>query len=280
MNWVIFGARSYLGRQVVGGLRDAGAAVIGLNSTDCDCTDREAVVRTVAAHCAEPCAVLMLSVVNKGVDNSPTAFEANVAMVRHLVEATAGSAVRHLYFASSVDVYGSPTVLPITERTPLAPDSWYGMAKVVNEFTLRDAAMPTTILRFPGLYGPGPGDASVVGRLTRAVIAGDEVRLTGGGQARRDFVFAPDVAKLLLTLADQGETRTLNVATGDSITMTALVARIGAATGQAPRTVATAGAAARDFHLDFDTSALRAAAPDFAFTPLADGIGAYLTAPH
>ena len=49
---------------------------------------------------------------------------------------------KHFIYSSSATVYGAPTVVPISESTPLQPESAYGRTKFMCELIIKDAAVP------------------------------------------------------------------------------------------------------------------------------------------
>jgi nucleoside-diphosphate-sugar epimerase len=103
------------------------------------------------------------------------------------------------------------------DRTPALPSTPYGKAK---------AAMAAASEAFAARYGfssvwgrvflpYGPGDAGerLVPSVLAALLRGEAVKLGDGTQVR-DFIYAPDAAGLILTLAASDATGTFNIGTG------------------------------------------------------------------
>jgi UDP-glucose 4-epimerase len=118
----------------------------------------------------------------------------------HALEAarTAGAA---FVLASSQRVYPLGPGL-CHEDDPLAPDSPYGYAKWAAELWCRMASehfgVPTTVLRFFSIYGPGQqahGGSGVVSIFAAAARAGEPLVIQSAG--RRDFTHALDVAEAI-----------------------------------------------------------------------------------
>jgi len=269
---ILLGRRSFIGQTLEQHFRRQGVErILSVSSAECDLADAEAVRRLFASVGDAECAVLFLSAVNKWQDNSYVGFVKNVAMVHNVKEALPASTSVLVYF-SSADVYGVKPALPITERTALQPDSWYGMAKQVAEWMLSTAAhlpCPVTILRLPGVYGAGTNDRSIVGRFAVALRQQKTVMLTGDGSVRRDYVYVEDIGRLVQSLIERKYHGVLNVATGDSLPLRDIVSALAAAIGASARVGHGDADVARDFDMDFDTSLLRTVVPDFSFTPLA-----------
>lgn len=120
--------------------------------------------------------VVFCAVINRLNDNSYHALVRNIQMAHNFAAAATRGKLGGVIFLSSVDVYGRTPELPITERTVTAPANFYGIAKLTSELLLRRPGAlncPLTVLRLPGVYGPGDGGRSVVGRfLTRLRVEG------------------------------------------------------------------------------------------------------------
>lgn len=112
---------------------------------------------------------------------------------------------------------------PAREDDALAPDSPYGYAKWVAELWCRMASeqfgVPTRVLRFFSVYGPGQqanGGSGVVSIFAQAALAGKPLTVQSAG--RRDFTDARDVARGILAAIDDAQQRAghcvYNVATG------------------------------------------------------------------
>jgi ADP-L-glycero-D-manno-heptose 6-epimerase len=135
-----------------------------------------------------------------------------------------------LVYASSAAVYGSSTAFA-PSRENERPLNLYGLSKLAfdNHVRIVAAKSESTVagLRYFNVYGPRESHkgkmASMVYQLYRQLKAGGHARLfkgTGGygdGEQRRDFIFAGDVVRVNLALAE-GPVRNgiFNVGTGQS----------------------------------------------------------------
>lgn len=152
----------------------------------------------------------------------------------HVLEAARASRA-HVVVASTQRVYPL-TPEPCRETDVLAPDSPYGYAKWTAELWARMASeqfqVPTTVLRFFSVYGPGQapnGGSGVVTIFARAALAGAPLVVQSGG--RRDFTYVRDAARgILLALAQPAAChRVYNIATGIGTSFRALAEAILAA---------------------------------------------------
>ena len=276
---VIVGSRGYLGAFLEGYFRSRGYAVVGVSSADCDFLQASAVEALFSRFDDRPRVILFLQVINKGQDNSFEAYQSNVQMVKNLLTHISETSAHYLVYASSVDVYGSHPPAVITESSPIAPDTWYGLAKYSCEWMIGHNSVfsqKSCVLRFPGIFGPAPNDKSVIGKLVRSFREEGRAILSGQGTVRRDFVSTSDIARLIEMLTQKPYCGVLNVVRGQSERMID-VAKITADILKVPFAATFVEAdPGRDFDLVFDSAKLRTILPGFSFSSLADGIRDYL----
>lgn len=128
----------------------------------------------------------------------------------------------------------------LTERDPLAPETMYGVAKVLQESLARRAAtrgLPVIVARLFNVMGPGQAGARVPATFARGLLAlaaakRPRVLSVRNVEAGRDLVDVADVVSALKTIAARGvEGETYNVCTGRARRIgdliDALVARAG-----------------------------------------------------
>ncbi|MEU5691041.1 UDP-glucose 4-epimerase GalE [Actinosynnema sp. NPDC020468] len=174
-------------------------------------------------------------------------FKVNVSGTLSVLEALVAAGVRDLVFSSSCSVYGAARDLPVTEDSPLAPVSPYGLSKLTAERMI-EAFGAAHGLRWMSLrYFNAAGaslDASIgedwgptrnlVPLLAKAALGfRDEVVLFGAdydtpdGTAVRDYTHVVDLADAHVSavrhLADGGASGALNLGTGDGYSVLAVV---------------------------------------------------------
>ena len=227
----------------------------------------------------KPFTILFLAVVNKSVRNSYSAFLDNVKMVWNLVSSARDANVESLIYFSSVDVYGRSPSLPMSETTPLDPDTWYGLSKATSEWIVREelsSKCPTCILRLPGIFGRAPNDRSVIGRFVSTIRQEGKVYLHGDGGVLRDYVFAPDLCRAVEHLVARRVSGTFNLATGRSASLRQILDSIRDELGLDFEVAHLPADAERSFDMRYDTAKLSAALGEFDFSPLSAGIRSYL----
>ena len=184
-------------------------------------------------------------------------YRNNLGTTLALAEAAAAHGVKRFVFSSSAAVYGTPVSLPLTEQSPVAPQSPYGAGKAMCEQILADAAATgppeAVVLRYfnpvgahptgrigerPRLAAPNlvPAVMDVARGSRRAVsVFGDDYD-SRDGTAVRDFVHVMDLAEghVAALEADLGQrtSRVFNLGTGVGTTVFELIAAAAAATGR------------------------------------------------
>jgi len=115
--------------------------------------------------------------------------------------------LQHFVYASSSSVYGGNTKLPfsIDDETE-QPNSLYAATKKADELIGHTYAhlygVPSTGLRFFTVYGPWGRPDMAAFLFTRAILAGEPIRVFNGGEMWRDFTYIDDiVAGVLAALA-------------------------------------------------------------------------------
>jgi len=121
-------------------------------------------------------------------------------MARHLKQC------EHFVYASSSSVYGSNEKLPFSVEDRVDhPVSLYAATKKAGELMAHCYShlyrIPSTGLRFFTVYGPwGRPDMSVF-LFTKAILAGEPIRVFNNGDMRRDFTYIDDIVSGVVAVA-------------------------------------------------------------------------------
>jgi UDP-glucuronate 4-epimerase len=126
----------------------------------------------------------------------------------HVVEGCRHARIRHLVFASSSSVYGAAHALPFSEDQQVDhPVSLYAATKKANELIAHSYShlygLPTTGLRFFTVYGPWGRPDMAPMLFTRAILAGETIRIFNEGRMRRDFTYIDDIAEGVVRVLDR-----------------------------------------------------------------------------
>ncbi|MYH65712.1 MAG: NAD(P)-dependent oxidoreductase [Chloroflexi bacterium] len=142
-------------------------------------------------------------------DNPLLGAQVNVAGTVNVFEAAREQGLKHVAYASSIGVYGSPSDFPpglIAHDAPQEPRTLYGAYKVCNEQTARvyfhEHGISSACLRPYTVYGVGR-DQGMTSEPTHALVAavkGKPYRI--GFCGRMQFHFAADVARQFILAAE------------------------------------------------------------------------------
>jgi UDP-glucuronate 4-epimerase len=115
--------------------------------------------------------------------------------------------LRHFVYASSSSVYGGNTKMPFAIEDPVnEPNSLYAATKRADELIGYTYAhlyrLPSTGLRFFTVYGPWGRPDMALFIFTRAILAGEPVRVFNHGEMWRDFTYIDDIVNGVLRTLD------------------------------------------------------------------------------
>lgn len=121
------------------------------------------------------------------------------------------------------------------QLTPREPHTFYGTCKHSVQRLLDGYASVVNLswawARIFFLYGPWEHTERLVAAVSRALVVGEPARTSHGRQVR-DYLHAADVAEALVTLLASDLTGTINVASGEAVTLKHIIERLGAIAGR------------------------------------------------
>jgi UDP-glucuronate 4-epimerase len=171
--------------------------------------DREAVTSLFAEH--RPDAVVNLAAqagVRYSLEDPGAYVDANLVGFANVLEGCRTVGAGHLVYASSSSVYGLNAALPFATVDPVDhPVSLYAATKKANELMAHTYShlfgLPTTGLRFFTVYGPWGRPDMALFLFTRAILAGEPIRIFNHGRMRRDFTYIDDIADGVVRVLDR-----------------------------------------------------------------------------
>jgi UDP-glucuronate 4-epimerase len=187
----------------------------GYTHIHADLADRAAVESAFARH--GPQRVINLAAqagVRYAAENPYIYVASNVTGFLHVLEGCRQHGVEHLVFASTSSVYGANTSLPFSEHQPTEhPLTLYAASKKANEQMAHSYAhlygIPCTGLRFFTVYGPWGRPDMALFLFTKAILAGEPIKVFNHGRHKRSFTYVDDIAegviRALDTLPDKDE---------------------------------------------------------------------------
>jgi len=276
---VILGHTGFIGSQIARTLPrlSPGIEIVGRSRAELDATSRES-MRALGALMGPSTAVIFCSGIKKQLGDSLAIFSQNMRMAENVCELLHEHPARRVIFFSSAEVYG-PDIhnTAITEETPARALSYYGIAKLASEGILQKmvAANPGTslaVLRPPLIYGVGDVSKGYGPTGFAWAIAEDrEITLWGDGSELREFVSVGDLARIAVELVFSQFQGVLNTVTGSPHTFRETL-DLYASFAPRPLRISTRPRSKGKVDQGYDNSLLRKVLPDFAFTPLADGL--------
>jgi UDP-glucuronate 4-epimerase len=240
MRVLVTGTAGFIGSHVALQLLERGDEVIGFDSLNdyydvnlkkarlarfmghpgythihADLADRTAVESAFARH--KPQRVINLAAqagVRYAAENPHIYVASNVTGFLHVLEGCRQHGVEHLVFASTSSVYGANTSLPFSEHQPTEhPLTLYAASKKANEQMAHSYAhlygIPCTGLRFFTVYGPWGRPDMALFLFTKAILAGEPIKVFNHGRHKRSFTYVDDIVEGVIramdTLPDKDE---------------------------------------------------------------------------
>jgi NAD dependent epimerase/dehydratase len=152
---------------------------------------------------------------------APESFvHTNVLGTLHVLEAVRRQGISRMVHTSTSEVYGTPDVLPITERHPLKGQSPYSATKIAAD-KLCEAfhcsfETPVVTLRPFNTYGPRQSARAVIPTILAQLLTGRTEVALGRLTPRRDLTYVADTVRGFLAAGDTAgvDGRTIHLGTG------------------------------------------------------------------
>ena len=174
-----------------------------------DLSDRAAIEAVFARH--KPQRVINLAAqagVRYAAQNPHIYVSTNVTGFLHVIEGCRHHGVEHLVYASTSSVYGADTSMPFSEHQSTEhPLTLYAASKKANEMMAHSYAhlygLPCTGLRFFTVYGPWGRPDMALFLFTRAILAGEPIKVFNHGHHKRSFTYIDDIAEGVVRALDK-----------------------------------------------------------------------------
>ena len=215
MNILVTGAAGFIGSFTAHQLLDRGDRVVGMDNMNdyYDPTLKQARLARLQARGDFTFTQLDLC----DVDGMKSMFAKNKfdrvihlaaqAGVRYSIENPMAYTQSNLVGITS-SVYGLNTTQPFSpHHTADHPMTFYAATKRANELMAHSYShifrMPTTGLRFFTVYGPWGRPDMALFLFTKAILAGEPIRLFNHGKHTRDFTYVEDIARGVIAASDR-----------------------------------------------------------------------------
>ena len=146
--------------------------------------------------------------VRYALENPHAYVQSNLAGFVNILEGCRHHGVKHLVYASSSSVYGGNREMPFSVHHSVDhPVSLYAATKKSNELMAHCYShlygLPTTGLRFFTVYGPWGRPDMAYFLFTKAILAGEPIRVFNDGKMRRDFTYIDDIVEGVRRVMDR-----------------------------------------------------------------------------
>ena len=174
-----------------------------------DIADREGIAALFAAE--RPQRVINLAAqagVRYSLENPHSYVDSNVVGFVNILEGCRHNGVEHFVYASSSSIYGGNERMPYSEHDNVDhPVSLYAATKKANELMAHTYShlfrLPTTGLRFFTVYGPWGRPDMAYFLFTRAILAGQPIKVFNHGRMQRDFTYIDDITEGVIRVLDR-----------------------------------------------------------------------------
>ncbi|MEZ4337603.1 MAG: NAD-dependent epimerase [Sandaracinaceae bacterium] len=146
--------------------------------------------------------------VRYSLENPHAYVDSNLVGFVNVLEGCRHHGVEHLVYASSSSVYGMNTEMPFSVHHNVDhPVSLYAASKKSNELMAHCYShlyrLPTTGLRFFTVYGPWGRPDMALFLFTKAILAGEPIRVFNHGKMQRDFTYVDDIVRGVVATMDR-----------------------------------------------------------------------------
>ncbi len=151
--------------------------------------------------------------VRYSIENPYAYVQSNVVGFLNLLECVRQHPVKHFVYASSSSVYGGNTKVPFSEEDRVDNQvSIYAATKRSNELMAnvytKLYGIKTTGLRFFTVYGPWGRPDMAPMLFTKAILAGEPIKVFNNGELSRDFTYIDDIVDGIVKVIDKSMTDT------------------------------------------------------------------------
>ena len=127
-------------------------------------------------------------------------LQSHILATFFLLEWAKNKGVRRFLYSSSTTTYGDPLYMPVDEKHPQQPKTYYAAGKAGSEAYIKlfqTLGIESTILRLPNVYGPRQNlynkDQGMISIYLSYFLENRPVIVKGSLERYRDFIFVEDV---------------------------------------------------------------------------------------
>ncbi|MCL4104073.1 UNVERIFIED_CONTAM: hypothetical protein GTU68_034935 [Idotea baltica] len=176
--------------------------------------------------------------VRYSLENPQAYIDSNIVGFTNILECCRHHEIAHLVYASSSSVYGMNRTMPFSVHDNVDhPVSLYAASKKANELMAHTYShlfnMPTTGLRFFTVYGPWGRPDMALYLFTKAILAGEPIKVFNNGNMRRDFTYIDDIVEgIVRVITSSAPYRLFNIGNNNPVLLTDFIAELEKALGK------------------------------------------------
>ncbi len=278
MKVVIIGNTGFIGNNIYQNLESSGKfELIGISDKEIDLASEKSDY-LLSEYFSHDCKVIMCAGVKKQLGDTLEIFESNMAIINNFCKAISLVPPQRIIFFSSASVYGEDVAYSekITERTPVQPRTFYGIAKYAAERLLEkvcaDNNTELVILRPSLVYGKddlsrGYGPTG----FTYKAVQNNEIILWGDGSEFREFVYVDDVGRIVNRIIEHDIKGVVNIVSGKSYSFKQIIDSLNNITGSNTKILSRPRTNEKVNH-HYSNELIKHALGNFDFTCLKDGL--------
>ncbi|MBD3347065.1 MAG: NAD-dependent epimerase/dehydratase family protein [Chitinivibrionales bacterium] len=233
MNILLTGTAGFIGFHVARKLLDRGDSVTGLDNFNpyydvkikedrnailekypgyrvirCDLHDAEGMKKAFESGPYEVvCNLGAQAGVRYSLEHPHAYIDSNISGFLNVLEGCRHTGIKRLVYASSSSVYGGNTKLPFSEQDRVdTPVSLYAASKKANELMAHCYShlygFQTIGHRFFTVYGPWGRPDMAMWLFTKAILAGEPIKVFNKGDMQRDFTYIDDIVQGVVASLD------------------------------------------------------------------------------
>jgi UDP-glucose 4-epimerase len=167
-------------------------------------------------------------------------FNSHATATFLLLELCRKRGISRFLYGSSMSIYGDPQYLPVDERHPASPKTFYAAGKLAAEAYVSlhsTLGIGTTVFRMFSVYGPNQNLANKMQGMASIylsfILENKPILVKGSRERFRDFVYIDDVVDAWLSALDKPAAfgKTYNLGTGRQTTVSDLLQTMTACAG-------------------------------------------------
>jgi nucleoside-diphosphate-sugar epimerase len=165
-------------------------------------------------------------------------LQVNLGGILNVMEWMGNTKTKRIFFASSSEVYGFPTVFPTPETSilsipdPTNPRFSYSSSKITGEIIIINFAkkwnIDYTIGRLHNAYGPKMGFEHVIPEFVRKAVKNEKFIVNGDGTESRSFCYISDIVEEIKLISEHpsGKNQIFNIGNSKETTINQLIEEI------------------------------------------------------